>query len=317
MAERKTPNAATTNQPVPRRPGPLRWLLACVLLCLAACGKEPANTASAPPLRFVAMGDHGTGGTAQREVADTLAQVRADWGLDLVLLLGDSFYPDGVHSVDDPRWRTHFEDVYDAGRLPLPFYAVAGNHDSKQRIEAQVAYSYRSARWRMPARNYSFVEAAGDRRVAFFGLDTVALDQPFAGFPDGLAWLDAALATTEADLRVVFSHYPMWSSLGRYGDNERLIERLAPLLRAHGVGLYLSGHEHHLELQRPRDGLVQVISGAGATNRDVDPGPQTRFASSRMGFFWFEIGPDTVRVRAVSRDGVVLFEGAIQAPAGR
>jgi predicted MPP superfamily phosphohydrolase len=99
------------------------------------------------------MGDHGTGGTAQREVADALAQVRADWGLDLVLLLGDSFYPDGVRGVDDPRWRTHFEDVYDAGRLPLPFYAVAGNHDYKQRIEAQVAYGYRSTRWRMPARN--------------------------------------------------------------------------------------------------------------------------------------------------------------------
>lgn len=315
MAERDRIDDAS--RPARWRPALLRWLLAGSVLWLTACGQEPPANNATPPLRFVAMGDHGTGGTAQREVADTLAQVRADWGLDLVLLLGDSFYPDGVHSVDDPRWRTHFEDVYDAGRLPLPFYAVAGNHDYKQRIEAQVAYSYRSARWRMPARNYRFVEVAGGRRVAFFALDTAALDEPFAGFPDGLAWLDAALAATDADVKIVFGHYAMWSSRGRYGDNERLIERLAPLLRAHGVGLYLSGHEHHLELQRPRDGLVQVISGAGATNRDVDPGPQTRFASSRMGFFWFEIGPDTVRVRAVSRDGVVLFEGAIQAPTGR
>ncbi len=163
----------------------------------------------------------------------------------------------------------------------------------------------------MPARHYRFVREAGGRRVAFFGLDTVRLDAPFAGYPDGLSWLGAALAATDADLGIVFSHYPLWSSLGRYGDNEKLAGRLAPLLRAHGVSLYLSGHEHHLELQRPRDGLTQVISGAGATNRDVAPGPNTRFASSRVGFFWFEITDGALRVRAVSRDGAVLFEGVL------
>ena len=86
------------------RPRSLRGLLALTALAalsLAAggCAKEPAATAESRTLRFAALGDHGTGGTAQREVADQLARVHADRALDFVLLLGDSFYPNGVAGV--------------------------------------------------------------------------------------------------------------------------------------------------------------------------------------------------------------------------
>ena len=158
----------------------------------------------------------------------------------------------------------------------------------------------------MPARHYRFERQIVGMTIGFFGIDTVALEQPFAGYANGLSWLEAALSASTADLRIVFGHAPIWASPGRYGDNAKLEAALAPVLYEHDVAIYLAGHEHHLELQRPRDGLTQVISGAGATNRDVDPGENTRFASSRAGFFVFEIDEDDVRVQAISRDGELL-----------
>ena len=291
-----------------KRRGRALGVLALAVLAVLGCSRGDDGPPLPDSLRFAALGDHGTGGSAQREVARQLGLVHERQGLELVVLLGDNFYPSGVPDVHAPEWQSHFEGVYDPASLPIPFYAVAGNHDHKQRIEAQVAYTFLSARWRMPARNYRFERRIAGRTIGFFAIDTVALEQPFAGYEDGLAWLEAALSASTADLRIVFGHAPIWASPGRYGDNAELETRLAPVLREHDVAIYLAGHEHHLELQRPRDGLTQVISGAGATNRDVDPGENTRFASSRAGFFVFEIDEDDVRVQAISRDGALLFD---------
>jgi acid phosphatase len=299
---------ATVAENFIKRHGRTLAALALAVFALSGCSRDDDGPPPADSLRFAAIGDHGTGGSAQREVARQLGLVHERQGLDLVLLLGDSFYPAGVADVDAPEWQSHFEGVYDSASLPIPFYAVAGNHDHKQRVEAQVAYTFRSARWRMPARHYRFERQIVGMTIGFFGIDTVALEQPFAGYANGLSWLEAALSASTADLRIVFGHAPIWASPGRYGDNAKLEAALAPVLYEHDVAIYLAGHEHHLELQRPRDGLTQVISGAGATNRDVDPGENTRFASSRAGFFVFEIDEDDVRVQAISRDGELLFD---------
>jgi acid phosphatase len=259
----------------------------------------------------MALGDVGSGGPAQREVAAQMGRTYRAWGADFVLLLGDNFYPAGVNGVDDPMWRSHFESVYDPVHLPLPFYAVPGNHDHKGSPEAQIAYSRQSARWRMPDYHYVFRREGQGRRVDFFAVDLMIIEKPFGDYPDGLAWLESALASSDADHKIVFGHFAIWASPGRYGDNAELAERFAPILQRHGVDLYLAGHEHHLEIQAPRGGLVQAISGAGSQNRDVAPGPMSRFASGRLGFLWFSVGRDGLLVRAVSRDGLVLFEGPL------
>ena len=197
---------ANVAEGVMKRHGRTLAALALVVLVVQGCSRDNDGPPLADSLRFAALGDHGTGGSAQREVARQLGLAHERQGLDLVVLLGDSFYPSGVADVDAPEWQSHFEGVYDSASLPIPFYAVAGNHDHKQRIEAQVAYTFRSTRWRMPARHYRFERQIVGMTIGFFAIDTVALEQPFAGHENGLAWLAAALSASTADLRIVFGH---------------------------------------------------------------------------------------------------------------
>src|SRR5689334_9993322 len=49
-----------------------------------------------PRVRFIAIGDSGTGEAEQYEVAASIATHCADFGCDFVLYLGDNFYPGGV-----------------------------------------------------------------------------------------------------------------------------------------------------------------------------------------------------------------------------
>jgi acid phosphatase len=303
----------TSRSPVQRAStaGRRGWLAAAVAAIIVALvvvtGCDRSTPADGEPLRFMALGDFGTGGPAQRQVARQMAATYRDWGADFVLLLGDNFYSRGVKSAEDPLWQSHFESVYDPAGLPIAFHAVAGNHDHKGDAKAQIEYSRRSARWHMPDHHYVFRRQAQDRSVDFFGIDVMVLDAPFGAQPTGLAWLNSALAKSDADHKIVFGHFPIWASLGRYGDHADLVERLAPVLQANNVVLYIAGHEHHLEIQKPRKGLVQAISGAGSQNRDVAPGDAARFVSGRLGFLWFEIGSDGIEARAVSRDGDVLY----------
>ena len=122
-------------------------------------------------LQLIALGDTGTGNNCQLEVSKGMAKVCEESGCDLVLLLGDNFYPSGVVSVDDLQFKTKFEEVY--GNIKIPFFEVLGNHDVKQDALSQVIYSLMSSTWRMPNYEYSFKT----EDVRFFGLNT---NCPFA-----------------------------------------------------------------------------------------------------------------------------------------
>ena len=53
-------------------------------------------------VKFGVIGDTGTANLDQQEVADSLAKIcRRDW-FDIVLMLGDNFYPEGLKTLEDP-----------------------------------------------------------------------------------------------------------------------------------------------------------------------------------------------------------------------
>ena len=116
----------------------------------------PAWAAESGALHFLAIGDFGRDGQYhQRDVAEQMGKVAAQVHSSFVLTVGDNFYPDGVRSLDDPKWRTSFEDVYVAPSLQTPWYAALGNHDYHVTPQVEVDYTRVSKRWRMPSRYYS------------------------------------------------------------------------------------------------------------------------------------------------------------------
>lgn len=58
---------------------------------------------------------------------------------DFILSTGDNFYPSGLISNMDPRFKATFSDMYTAPGLQVPWYAVLGNHDYGDGLTAEKA----------------------------------------------------------------------------------------------------------------------------------------------------------------------------------
>jgi hypothetical protein len=119
---------------------------------------EPIK-AEADGFSFVTLGDWGCGqGNArQRRVAHTLARFAEQHNVRFIISTGDNFYPRGVDSVEDPQWRTTFENVYQASALQCRWYICGGNHDDYSNLTAQLRYTRQSARWWYP--NFYYTES--------------------------------------------------------------------------------------------------------------------------------------------------------------
>lgn len=247
---------------------------AAVVLSLLAIGwaflrpVPPAGALISPAgteIGFILLGDQGTRNLRQWVVARDVRRAAADESIAAVFLLGDSFYPKGVQSTDDLRWRYALENMYRGGRLNrLPFYAVLGNHDVQGDPGAYLEYAARklgSGRWQMPARNY-WQDFGRDPlcaecplvRVAF--LDTTGDLNQLPGF------LEDTFEHSTATWRVVAAHHPI-RNFGRYRDKTEVATALARSMRHHKIHLYASGHDHNQQLIWSPGETVFLISGNG------------------------------------------------------
>ena len=258
----------------------------------------PDRSTEDPSMRIIALGDAGTGGLPanpltefpeggyQQLVADDLASVSDPAGggtaLDFLLYLGDNFYENGVASTSDTLWYSAYRDVYNFDLLPL-FYVVAGNHDYRARPLAQVDYSALDPTWEMPSLSYSFSYKLGDgTRIDFLAVDTNILVGRGREAESHWAWLGARLEELSGGNLIVFGHHTVFSA-GNHGDTAILVRRLHPLMAAHGVDLYLCGHDHNLEVRDSVDGVNYIISGSGGKLRDITPETTSLYAGSVSG----------------------------------
>lgn len=332
-------------------------LLAAVAGCLGTEAPAPdgsaGSTSAAPPpeLRFLAIGDMGTGGEDQARVAKAMKAVCALRGCDLVVGLGDLIYPAGASSPDDPQFDTKFEQPY-AG-LDLPFWMVLGNHDNSQDPAAtsatgglglwysagdnEVAYTYRTdratERWHMPARHYTMDAAP----VHFVGLDTNTL--LFYGVPvsadlaealqEQEDWLPGAVAEGNASWRIAIGHHPYVSN-GPHGDAGEYDDEMVPgqdgdhlkeLFErdlCDKVDLYLAGHDHDLQWLEPVPSCGRthfiVSGGGGASLYGLGEEDKAAFQKESLGFWWLDVKGGTLTAAAYDEDATLLFERSIAKP---
>lgn len=245
-------------------------------------------------LRIAVTGDTGSGAD---EVAAGIARVHREQALDAIILTGDNFYPCGVETADDPRWRL----ARPLTRVGIPIFPVLGNHDYCGKADPDAQVGAPVANWRFPAREY--VVRAGVADFAFVDTD------PYVKRKKPSLPLREAFASSQARWRVVVGHHPVISS-GWHGyfprDEVQRMRAMVPDLRAVNAHLFIAGHDHHVEYIRGR--MRHLISGAGSSPippiklrlRTVYP-PEIR--RERIGFAVVEIREKAIRVRVYDAEG--------------
>ncbi len=270
----------------------------------------PAIRPADAPIRFVAFGDFGDGSPEQLAVARAMERYDADRPIDFGLTLGDNFYPRGINSPASPRWEREWEQPY--GPLGVRLYATLGNHDRYDKASpgAEMARSRQSSTWCLPLPYYTF--QAGP--VQFFALDTDPIELG-EDVSEQLSWLDRELGASTARWKVAFGHHPIFSSGTGHGDSPAQRATLLPVLTKHHVALYLAGHDHHMELQRPAGGVSFLVSGAGG--HEVRPvevtSPCVAWAlGTTPGFAVLDVDDERIEVEFRDDDGEILFSSTIR-----
>lgn len=116
-------------------------------------------------------------------------------------------------------------------------------------------------------------------------------------------WLQKELGKSSAEWKIVIGHHPIYYE---QGIQRTLLSRLDPILRKHGVQLYITGHDHTKQILQ-KDGLTYVISGAGGANvhnrKDKKPSYLKKFYKDK-GFASLEIcDKDRATLKLYNPDG--------------
>lgn len=265
-------------------------------LHIGARADVAATLPNAPDsVKFAVIGDGGTGDQPQFDVARQMANARARFGFDLVIMVGDNFF--GRQSAADLR--NHFELPYkpllDAG---VAFHAALGNHDDPRTID----YSPLNMGGR---RYHTFARG----HVRFVALDSNEIDRP------QLEWLERTLRDAPEPWKVSYFHHPLYSNGGRHGSSVDLRILLEPLLIKYGVNVVFSGHDHSYERLTPQNGIQYFVCGAGGKLRKGD---LKRSATTAAGFdadqsfMLAEIGRTEMFFEAISRTGKTVDSGSFR-----
>ena len=293
-----------------------------------------------PVVRFIAIGDTGTGKDGQYKVAAAMESVCAARGCDFAIGMGDNIYEDGVDGERDIQFELKFEDPYK--NINFPFYMSLGNHDNtwiiagdgadNDRGELQVDYHYRTDRksnkWQMPARYYKF-EAPQNATplVTFFSMDTNPTAS--AGDPSNEynkddysakqgKWLKEGFAASKAPWKIAFGHHPYISN-GRHGNagnydglagQGRYFRDMVNQNVCGNADVIFTGHDHDLQWLKETEscpGTFHILTGAGAKTRGF--GDANRNAvywqqDNILGFFFVELQGDEFRGTAYTVDPV-------------
>src|SRR2546430_14542687 len=253
----------------------------CLLLSFFSTGcLQPISTPALFPrlhprdpnrkeVKFVALGDMGTGGSAQAHVAHAMYSVCQREGCDLVLGLGDNIYPHSGQSVHDPAFQEKLEQPY-ARFQGIDFWMILGNHDWKHLLtgaQAQIDYTLHSDRWRLPNAHYGIPFLPPWLHI--YGVDSSLLEAV-----GGVSQLHAAQAALggQPGWRVVFGHYPTRST-GAEGDggSEFVRGALGHLIRTCNIHVYFAGHDHH-QAHLDRGWYQEIIEGAGGAGLSPEIG---------------------------------------------
>ena len=245
----------------------------------------PLTTAAPPgvkdPIRFVALGDSGTGGAAELAIAQRISGEK----FDFMLFLGDIAYEQGSAA----QLQSNFFSVYKDFLRYVPAYTTIGNHERVTRLGRPYFEAFVLPE---PERYYSF--NWGD--IHFVAIDTTQRDTK------QLVWLDKDLTDNKLPWVIVFGHHPMYTNSLR-GAQLWIRRAFANILTRHKVDLVLTGHEHQYERFRIAD-VNYVISGGGGGQLTHFWGRSRAIKQATVHHFLsFEVSAGNLTMKAIDISG--------------
>eukprot|EP00900_Chrysochromulina_parva_P017957 jgi/Chrpa1/26162/Chrysochromulina_OHIO_Genome00001145-RA len=312
--------------------------------------------ASTEAYYFYSLGDWGgssdTEPTTQVEYNNAAGMVKAAHGLDaskpeFALLVGDNFYGAGIQgNAYSKRFQQTFENVFNISNpeLNIPFFAIAGNHDHKGNVTAQIAYTKLSSRWTYD--DYWFTKSLTVDGVTtqVVMIDTVTIagiaykddatgeihsNEPHpmqANWTSQLQWLEETLKSSTADYLWVVGHYPPYSQC-EHGPTHKIIREVLPLMSKYKASGYIAGHDHCSGYYFD-DNMAFVIAGAGKQccyepknlNNRANPGlPLFRMDAGENkgdggGFASYTVSATGTQIRFHMASGAVQYEPTVIKP---
>jgi len=285
---------------------------------------------------------------AQQHVATQLSKRAADKDPDFFLNVGDNFYWGGIntncgtpmHKIDSITQRQFnhiFEGIYSGpGIDDKPWFSVLGNHDwggyqFAKAWDQQIAYTWASNRWRMPA--FYWMQRVDypdlDFSAEFFMFDTNMMDaHPLHADPNhnicsGLhnhagagcgstggpasvdecfkfmwdmwraeqQWLETSLKNSSADWQVAVTHF-------NCGHQARYYSKLH---QQYGLDLLVTGHTHvqaiHHKMKQLGGMTCFITGGGGGMTSEGDP---TIPHTNQYGFFDLTISKDSITIESIN-----------------
>lgn len=235
-----------------------------------------------------AVGDGANGKAPPRRLARQIARSRPD----RFLYLGD-VYEDGTRE----EFRRNYAPLYgplDDVTAPTPGNHEWGNRDEgydeywrKARGSVRPYYSFRTGGWQILSLNSEIELGEGSAQ---------------------LRWLRRAVRR-RGTCRIAFMHRA-YLSAGRHGDQPQL-GALWRALRGRAA-IVLGAHDHNMQQFKPRDGLVQLVSGAGGDGLYESNENDPRLVwdeDDEYGALQLRLRPGLARFRFVSLGGRTLNSG--------
>ncbi len=275
-----------------------------VVAAMADQAQRPATSMSAvtetrPPsgkdsVKFLVLGDTGTGDRAQNEVANQAWKSHQAFPYEFAIMLGDNIYGSERPQDFKSKFETPYKPMLDAN---IPFYAALGNHDDpNQRFYKPFGMNGQ--------RFYTFQKK--DSR--FFALDSNYMDK------DQQAWLEKELAASNSKWKIAYFHHPLYSSGATHGSEVDLRTIIEPLFKKYNVNLVFAGHEHFYERIKPQSGIYYFTAGGSAKLRsgDIRTGALTaKGFDTEQSFMMVELDGDVMRFQTISKSGKRVDSGEI------
>ena len=282
-----------------------RQALLSIATITAGAAVLPRTVFGATPakdkIKFIAIGDFGTGDDNQFEIAAQMLRDHKTSPLDFVIAVGDNIYPDGGGRHFEKKFARPYAGLIREG---VKFHAVLGNHDVRDGRGDQCQYPL----FNMNGQCHYTVKK-GDGLAEFLMIDSTAFDMTQAG------WLEGVLKESTAKWKIAVFHHPIYSSAEEHGSDLGLRRRIEPLLTRYGVNVVISGHDHTYERVKPQQGVQYFVTGAGGKVRpgDVNLGSPFRAMSYDRDNHYLQmvIEDQQINFQTIARSGAVIDRGAI------